>query len=264
VRIGLIGCGAIGGVIVEASRTEGFADVVVVFDIVKERAEETSGGAYVAETFDEFIGVDMDVVVEAASPEAVRVFAEKVLEKADFLIMSVGALSDRDLLTKIESVAEKYGKKVYLPSGAVSGLDALKSVSHLAEEVTLTTIKNPESLAGAPFFDVYGIKPEEIKKRKHLFTGNAREAVELFPQNVNVAAAVSLAGIGFDKTKVRIIADPELRTNIHEIKVKGSFGEILTVSNNLPFPKNPKTSYLAALSAVRTLKNIGDKIIVGT
>lgn len=263
-KIGLIGCGAIGSVIVEAVRTEKFAEVAVLYDRVVERAKKIAGSAAVASSFDEFIDVDVDVVVEAASQEAVEEYAESILERADLMIMSAGALAKNNLLDRIEKATEKNNNKVYLPSGAVSGLDALKSVSELADEVTLTTIKNPISLKGAPFFDIYGVKPEEIKDKTTLFTGTAREAVRLFPQNVNVAAAVSLAGIGFDRTLVKVVAEPGLNMNIHELRVKGDFGEFVAVTRNFPFPKNPKTSYIAALSAVRTLKRIGERIVVGT
>jgi len=264
VKVGIIGCGAIGSVIVRATREEGFAEVVALFDKNIEKARKLAEDAFVAESFEEFIGIEMDVVVEAASQQAVKLYAERVLEKADLMIMSVGALSDDELLKRVEMTAEKYGKKVYLPSGAVAGLDAIKSVSELAEDVVLTTRKNPISLKGAPFFEIKRINPDEISKETILFEGSARQAVKLFPQNVNVAAAVSLAGIGFDRTKVRIIADPKLKTNIHEIWARGAFGEIVATTNNVPSPQNPKTSYLAALSAVRTLKNIRQRIVVGT
>lgn len=263
-RIGLIGCGAIGKVIVDAVRREKFGTIVVLYDRIPERAERIAGNAEIAPSFEKFIDVDVDVVVEAASQEAVEEYAVSVLEKADLMVMSAGAFARCDLLERIEKVARKNRRRVYLPSGAVSGLDALKSVSEIANEVVLTTVKSPDALAGAPFFKIYGVKPEEIKDKTTLFTGTAREAVRLFPQNVNVAAAVSLAGIGFDRTLVKVVAEPGLNMNIHELRVKGDFGEFIAVTRNFPFPKNPKTSYIAALSAVRTLKRIGERIVVGT
>ena len=263
-RVGVIGCGAIGSVIVKAARLEGFAEIVALYDKHVEKAQKLAENAFVAKNFDEFIDIDMDVVVEAASQQAVEAYAEKILERADLMMMSVGALANDELLSRIERAAKKNNRRIYLPSGAVAGLDALKSVSSVADEVVLTTRKNPASLKGAPFFDIYGINPDEIKEETLLFEGSARQAVKLFPQNINVAAAVSLAGIGFDRTKVRIIADPKIKTNIHEVRVKGEFGEIVAITNNVPSQQNPKTSYLAALSAVRTLKNIGQRIVVGT
>jgi aspartate dehydrogenase len=264
VRIGVIGCGAIGSVIINAARQQGFAEVAALFDKCVDRAQKLAGKAFVARSFEEFIDIDMDVVVEAASQQAVEIYAEKILEKANLMLMSTGAFANDELLDRIENAAKLNNRKIYLPSGAVAGLDAIKSVSHLAKEVVLTTKKNPSSLASAPFFDVYSMNPNEIKEEKLLFEGSAREAIKLFPQNINVAAAVSLAGIGFDRTKVRIIADPKLKRNVHEVRVRGDFGEIVTVTKNVPSPQNPKTSYLAALSAVRTLKNIEQRIVIGT
>lgn len=97
-----------------------------------------------------------------------------------------------------------------------------------------------------------------------MYEGPAREAVRKFPANVNVAATLSLAGIGLDKTKVKIVADPEVKNNIHEISVQGDFGELKTRVENVPSPQNPKTSYLAALSAIATLKKITDGVEIGT
>jgi aspartate dehydrogenase len=263
-RIGLIGCGAIGSVIVDAVRREKFGTIAVLYDRISEKAKRIAGNAKVASSFEEFIDVDVDVVVEAASQEAVDEYAVSVLEKTDLMVMSAGAFARQNLIERIEEVARENKRRVYLPSGAVSGLDALKSVSGIADEVVLTTVKNPDALSNSPFFEIRRIKPEDIKDRTTLFTGTAREAVKLFPQNVNVAAAVSLAGIGFDRTLVKVVAEPGLNMNIHELRVKGDFGEFVAVTKNFPFPENPKTSYIAALSAVRTLKKIGERIVVGT
>ena len=128
-----------------------------------------------------------------------------------------------------------------------------------------TTTKNPKSLAGAPFFDLTKTKPETIRKRKLLYDGNALEAIKMFPTNVNVAVLLSLAGLGTRKTRVRVIADPNTNRNEHEIIARGGFGEILIVVRNVPSPHNPKTSYLAALSAIECLRRMcDDKIRIGT
>jgi len=97
-----------------------------------------------------------------------------------------------------------------------------------------------------------------------LFEGSASKAVKAFPANVNVAATVSLAGIGFERTKVRVVADPSLSRNVHELTVEGEFGTFFTRVENLPSPDNPKTSYLAALSAISTLKQILSSVQIGT
>ena len=147
---------------------------------------------------------------------------------------------------------------MYVPSGAIAGIDAIRSVKHLLDSVTLTTTKSPKALAGAPFFETSKIKLDSITKSTAIYEGTAAEAVRKFPANVNVAAVLSLAGIGADKTRVKIVADPQSTMNQHEIVAAGSFGEIIVRVNNVPSPGNPKTSFLAVLSAIECLRSICD------
>lgn len=179
--------------------------------------------------------------------------------------MSAGALLDESLLNNILEAAKNSDRKVYVPSGAIVGLDNVKSAAvGRIEEITLTTRKPPISFEGAPYVERSKIKLSSLKEPLILYEGTAREAVKLFPQNVNVAASLSLAGVGPDKTKVRIIVDPGIKHIVHEIHVRGDFGEIYTRTINKPFPNNPRTSYIAALSAIATLRKISGSIIVGT
>jgi len=181
------------------------------------------------------------------------------------MVMSTGALIEDEIFREILRIAEEQGRKVYVPSGAIVGLDNIKAAAVKSiEEVTLTTRKPPQSFEGAPLIREKQIDLFTLEKPLLLFEGPAREAVKLFPKNVNVSASLSLAGIGPDRTKVRIIADPQAENITHEIHVKGEFGEIMTRTINKPFPENPKTSYIAALSAIATLRKISGSIIVGT
>ena len=221
----------------------------------------------IAEYADELLEDEkIHLVIEAASQDAVRQYAIKALfEGKDLMVMSTGALLDDVLFREISKIAEKYGRKVYVPSGAIVGLDNIKAAAvRPIEEVTLITRKPPQSFEGAPLIKEKHINLSTLDKPLLLFEGPAREAVKLFPKNVNVSASLSLAGIGPDRTKVRIIADPHARNITHEIHVKGEFGEIITRTLNKPFPENPKTSYIAALSAIATLRKISGNIIVGT
>jgi aspartate dehydrogenase len=181
------------------------------------------------------------------------------------MILSVGALADEELRRRIEDLATDNSCKVYIPSGAIVGLDGLKSAS-IGEihSATITTRKPPRGLAGAPFVIRNNIDLDRINVPTVLFEGPASEAVKAFPANVNVAATLSVAGIGFKKTEVRVIADPTITRNIHEITVVGSFGEFTTKVENVPSPSNPKSSYLAQLSAIATLKKISSPFQVGT
>jgi aspartate dehydrogenase len=162
-------------------------------------------------------------------------------------------------------VAKRHGKRLYVPSGAIAGLDAIKgAMLGRVFKVTLTTRKSPRALEGAPYVVKKGIDLGALKEPTTIFSGSAEEAVPAFPANINVAAALSLAGIGADKTLVRIIADPACDKNIHEIEVEGDFGRLVTRMENVPSPHNPKTSYMAALSAIGLLQRITASLVVGT
>jgi aspartate dehydrogenase len=267
-RIGLIGCGTIGSSLAQAidSGKVPNASLVSLFDVltpnVKSLQAKLNRQATGYADFIEFLNSETDMVVEAASQEAVKHFAIQVLDhRKDLMIMSVVALADSDFHARLLDSARKKGCRIYIPSGAIAGIDAIRSVRELIESITLTTTKSPKALAGAPFFHTFGKKPEEITQKTEIFSGPASEAVKLFPANVNVAAVLSLAGIGPDRTQVRIVADPSANTNEHTIVAKGSFGEIKISVNNAQSPGNPKTSYLAVLSAVECLRSICDDFL---
>ena len=163
--------------------------------------------------------------------------------------MSVGALGDPFFLSELLDIASKNGSHIYVPTGAIAGIDAIRSVKHLLDSVVLTTTKNPIALAGAPFFNLTKINLYGITEKTVIYEGNAADAVKKFPANINVAAILSLAGIGIERTKVKIIADPYTDVNQHEITANGKFGEMTVIVRNKPSPNNPKTSFLAVLSA---------------
>lgn len=269
-RIGVVGCGTIGKGICKAI-DEGIvkAELVAVYD------RNACDAGKLKEQFSnfrpEFMEVTemvrhIDLLVECASQEAVRdVVPLALISKCDVMILSVGALADEELRHRIENLAADNNCKVYLPSGAIVGLDGLKSASiGNIDSVTITTRKPPRGLAGAPFVIRNNIDLGSITDVTVLFEGPAREAVKAFPANVNVAATLSVAGIGFEKTQVRVVADPSITRNIHEITVRGVFGEFTSRTENVPSPANPKSSYLAQLSAIATLKKISSPFQVGT
>lgn len=258
-RIGIIGCGTIGSQLasaVDAGQVRN-ATLVSLFDIVKDSAKNLGlrlqSAPQAFDGFEGFMAQNSDIVVEAASQDAARKFAKPVLDAGrDLLLMSVGALADRELLASLQTSKGR----IYVPSGAIAGIDAIRATRHLLEAVTLTTTKATKALAGAPFFQTSDIKLDTIKERTVIYEGPAADAVRKFPANVNVAAVLSLAGIGFDKTKVRIVADPAFTKNQHEIVATGSFGKFQFTVNNVPSPGNPKTSYLAVLSAIECLRSV--------
>jgi len=271
--VGLVGCGAIGTVLAHAidEGKAGDTRLVYVYDLVfsksEELSKELSHKPTVAKDFRELIECkEIDLIIEAASQDAVRQYALRTLKAGkDLMIMSVGALVDDKLTSEIRHFARNSKRKVYIPSGAIAGLDGLKAAAiNRIDEVVLKTRKPPEGLMGAPYVEGKKIDLNTIKKPTIMYEGPAKEACKLFPENVNVAAALSLAGIGPEKTRVQIVADPTIHENIHEIQVKGEFGRLTVRNENVISPLNPKTSALAVFSAITTLKKITENFQIGT
>jgi aspartate dehydrogenase len=249
--IGLLGCGNIGHII---AGYKGKWKIVALYDKVHERARELSlvSGGIPYENFEEFVRAPFDLVVEAASVKAVRMYSETILSHDKHLvIMSVGALSDPLFKKEIINVAREKKKKIHIPSGAITGLDNIK-VGQIApiSRLLLRTTKSPSSL---------GIPASE---RKMIFKGKANECIKEFPRNVNVSVALSLAS--GREVDVELYVDPAVDRNIHEIFIEGVFGDIYIRVNNLPSPDNPATSYLAALSILSLLNNLEDPLVIGT
>ncbi|HWQ67427.1 MAG TPA: aspartate dehydrogenase [Methanospirillum sp.] len=250
VRIGLIGCGNVGRII--ATHQDGFS-VGAVFDLLPDQAVSLAEltGAEPYSDFDRFLAADFDICVEAASILAVREYAIRSIEAGkDIVILSVGALSDSSFRNHLVSTARERGKKIHIPSGAIMGLDNLKigQISHI-DSIVLKTTKSPASLGMT------------VSERTLAFRGKANECVKQFPKNINVSVAIALAST--HEVDVELWADPDVDKNIHEIFVKGEFGDAYTRITNLPCPDNPATSYLAALSVLSLLKNIENPLVIG-
>lgn len=268
IKVGIIGCGAIGKFICESIvRDIPELDLIAIFDQVREKAIELSRSLpnkSIKILSAKKLIKKVDLVVECASQEAVKKYINEALFLGkDVLIMSVGALVDNggSLAT---TIAKEKGAKIYIPSGAIGGIDSLKSAAcKKINQVIINTTKNPKSLKGAQYILENNIELDNITEKTKIFEGTAKEAIVAFPQNINVSATLSLVGIGFENTKVVIFADPKVKRNIHEIFVEGDFGQITLKCENLPFPFNPKTSFLAALSAVATLKQIVNPLKIG-
>jgi len=267
--IGLLGCGTIGTEIARAiSDGRIDAQLVAVFDrnppkrdgiaaMVDTDVEQCSEGIDVAE--------NAELVVEAAGQEAVGMAPEILETGTDLLLMSVGALAD-DGLQEAVFDASSGTARLYVPSGAIAGLDAVKAANSTGEleSVELTTRKPPAGLEGAPYVVERDIDLGSVEGAETIFEGTARSAAQAFPSNINVAMALSLAGIGPDRTTVRIVADESLETNVHRITAEGGAGRIETQVSNVPSPRNPKTSYLASLSAIALLDELASAQSIGT
>ena len=282
IRVCVVGCGAIGSEIckaIDTDKVDGHAldlrmELKLLIDTHPERIEQLRNDLI---TKPELIKTDntgldeafedVDLVIECASQVAVREFLIPALKNGkDVMILSVGALlCDLGLFEEIERISKEKDCKVYIPSGAIAGLDGLKAGAIAGiRSVELTTRKPPQGFEGNAYVRERGIDLSSITEAQTLFSGSANEAVEHFPENINVAASLSIVGIGPEATQVKIVADPAAKKNKHEIEVKGEFGELFVRVKNVPSMSNPKTSYLAALSAIATLKRISYPIRVGT
>ncbi len=271
-KVGIIGCGSIGKILSEAiiSGKAGDSELQILFDVDMEKSEklvaELEKNPEITSSFDDFLDEDLDIVVEAASQEAVEKYAKDVLEsEKDMVVLSSGAFSDEELLEEVENTASEADQNLYIPSGAILGLDGIQAANVAGlDKAVIKTRKPPETLAKTKFAKDRELNLSKLEKPKQIFEGSANEAVDAFPGSVNVAASLSLAGVGMDKTKVEITADPSLDQNRHKIEVKGEAGELTTEAVNFPSPENPKTSYLAALSAIQMLRKLKEPIKVGT
>ncbi|MDD3985073.1 MAG: aspartate dehydrogenase [Methanobacterium sp.] len=253
-KVGILGCGAIANIITNFA-VEGKlgVDLKYFYDRDMERAENLASQVDGTVVLDIKNMLDkVDLVIEAASPQAVSETVPQILEHGvDVIIMSIGALMDPKLKTKLKTLASQHNTKIYAPSGAIVGLDGIKATSiGKIESATLITRKPPKSL---------GVSTD---KETILYEGKAGDAVLKFPMNINVAAALSLAcGREID---VKIIADPVVDRNMHEVHVVGDFGDITTITQNIRCTLNPKTSVMAAYSAIKLLNSLNETLKIGT
>ncbi|MBP9733832.1 MAG: DUF108 domain-containing protein [Candidatus Omnitrophica bacterium] len=267
IRVGIVGAGTIGAELARNCVTTFREEVrlvgVVDADQARERLIRKELG--LTRTFKlEQLVQQVDLLVEAASAASAYPIAKLALSHGkDVMIMSAGGLVNHELA--IWKLAEEHRSCVYLPSGAIAGLDGLKCASiGKIRRVSLTTRKNPISFRGAPCIIKKKIDLNTIREETLLFDGTAEKAIEGFPQNINVSATLSMAGIGSKRTRVKIYACPGLTHHVHEVVIEGDFGSIYTRTQNLPSKKNPKTSHLAILSAVATLRRIFANVKIGT
>jgi len=267
-KLGMLGCGTIGGTIADAIQQSELTGihVVAIASLPPRPIHADTLGAYWSSDPRELMREDIDVVFEAATQDTVREYAIDLIQSGKHLIlMSVGALVDTEFRTRLIRSAATHQREIVIPSGAIGGLDLLRAARQSGglSEVSLTTAKHPRGLVGAPYLERHQIDVMGLSSRQTVFEGTATEAVPAFPKNVNVAAAVSLAGLGFDQTHVKVIADPELTLTTHTLEAVGKFGKLYLQVQAVPHPHNPKTSYIACLAALATVANFKSPLKVG-
>lgn len=249
-KIGLIGQGAIARYVTDAL-SPGVHDVVAVLlrpERVRAPLEFGSVDALPA---------DIDVMIDCAGHTALAAYGPPLLARGtDVIAVSLGALADRATAQSLEDAAKAGQSKLHLASGAIGALDCLRAARiGTLDTVTYVGRKPPKGWIGSPAEDVLDLAGLTEGARTH-FEGSAREAALAYPKNANVAAAVALAGLGFDHTQVQLIADADVSHNIHEVSASGDFGSFQFQISGKALPDNPRSSALAAMSVVAKLEQL--------
>ena len=258
-KIGIIGCGAMGTFLAVkiARELKTSAQVKFLCDKHAQRALRLKSllGPEVKILPLAKLLRSSDIIIESASAEIAGVVAREALRLGKkILVMSVGGLLS---IKNLEKLRRSSKGALIIPSGAIAGMDALAGAREgRIQSAKLVTRKPPHTLYDAPYFKGRWFPALKGNTPRKIFSGNALQAIRAFPQNINVAAVLSLAGIGPRKTRVEIWTSKSTRKNTHEISVEGNFGKLTTVTENVPSPNNPKTSYLAMLSAFAALRKI--------
>ena len=263
--IGIVGCGSIGRALLRAGDSGRLGATIAGV------ASRTAGTALefldTLDTPPPYLAIDelverSSLLIETAGGHVVPSLAEAAFDAGkDLMVISIGALLEHP---EVIDRAREDGCRLYAPSGAIAGLDGIKSAcqGHV-DRVEMVSRKPLAALEGAPYLVENEIPIAGMEEAQEVFRGTAREACRGFPSNLNVSAAVSLAGIGPDRTTVRIVADPALSRNCHDITVEGEFGLLQVHIENIP-SENPKTGRLTAMSIIRSVRDVFDPVRIGT
>jgi aspartate dehydrogenase len=253
-RLGLIGYGAIGKHI-EGAGLEGI-DLVAV--LVKRPRNDNK----LTHEPDRFFAHSFDAVAECAGHDAVRAHGQRVLESgADFLVTSVGAFTDSGLFDRLLAAARANGRRLILPSAGIGALDILSSarVGGL-DSVTVTVRKDPSAWKGTVAETLVDL--DKLARPHTVFDGPVREGARLYPQNVNISAAAAIAGLGLDRTRVVIVADPGITTHIVELEATGAFGHFTFREDVAVSDENRKTGKLVAMAMVKSVRQLASTLVV--
>ena len=264
-KIGLAGLGAVGLDVarrIEAGIPGLVLAAIAVRDVEKARRNLPQAGTRIAVLAAHALAPSCDVVVECLPPAMFRTVASPVIERGRiFVPLSVGQLLEN---WELVARAKETGARILVPTGALIGLDAVRAAAEgTIHSVTMISRKPPNGLEGAPYLQAHGISLKNLTAPLKVFDGSARDGARGFPANVNVAAALSLAGIGPDQTRLEIWADPALDRNTHRIEVDADTSRFSMSIENLP-SDNPRTGRIVALSTVAALRGLVAELKVGT
>lgn len=257
-RLCFVGWGAIAQRVAEILTEKRLPGVEIAAVAVREAGRERAGlpaGTKLIFGPEDLVGLDIDTVIEAAGRPAVAVWGEAALRHADsFVVSSTSAFCDDELLARLMATARATGSRIVVPSGALGDLGALAAASVLPlDEVVHTIIKPPRAWQGTKAAEVVDL--DTLSEPLEFFAGTAREAADRFPQNANVAVISALSGIGLDRTRIVLVADPGVSRNCHRVQASGAFGRLDLLLENEALKTNPKSSEMTALSLVRLVEN---------
>lgn len=251
-KIGIIGEGAIGRYVANILGERGLGPSIILTRSGRQHNPSQESIPYVSSVQD--LPENISLMVDCAGHAALAEHGPAILERGTSLItVSIGALADQKLADDLDRAARQGGAQLHLASGAIGALDSLQAakVGGLSD-VTYVGRKPPAGWKGSAAEDTLDL--DTLKDATIHFEGSAREASQTYPKNANVAAAVALAGAGFDDTNVRLIADPNISANIHEVHATGTFGTFSFRIEGQALPDNPRSSALAAMSAVAAIE----------
>ncbi|RJF92231.1 aspartate dehydrogenase [Noviherbaspirillum saxi] len=259
-HVSMIGCGAIGVGVMELLKSdpEVSFDLVIVpeagLDAARPVVSSLAPQARVAARLDDD-GVRPDLLIECAGHRAIEEHILPALARGiPCMVVSVGALSEPGLAERLEAAARQGKTQVQLLSGAIGAIDALSAAKIGGlDSVIYTGRKPPQAWKDTPAEALFAL--DSLETATVIFEGTARQAARLYPKNANVAATLSLAGLGMDHTQVRLLADPGVTENVHHVEAKGAFGGFELTMRGKPLAANPKTSALTVFSVVRALGN---------
>jgi aspartate dehydrogenase len=262
-RLGLIGHGAIAQHVIAALESGALPDVEIPAVLVRQARQTAAGKRVITNDPAAFLAHRFDAVLECAGHQAVREHGERVLEAgADLIVTSVGAFTDETLLARMRDAAEKAQRRLVLPSAGIGALDILSAVATGGlDEVTVTVRKDPLSWQGTIAAQSHDLA--RLAGAVVLYDGPVREGARLYPQNVNIAAAAALAGIGLDRTRLIIVADPAIATHQVEIAASGAFGSFRFAEDVVPSAENPKTGRLVAMALIKTVRQLRATLVIG-
>jgi aspartate dehydrogenase len=261
-NIGIIGFGAIGKTLFQAIADGSAGALECPAVLVRRPRDGADTPAQLSHDRAEFLRHRFDAVVECAGHSAVIELGENILRRADLLVTSVGALTDDTLRERLLSVARDNGHQLILPSAGIGALDTLTAAAVGGlDRVSISVRKNVEAWYGTPAEQQVAL--DRLTGATTVYQGPVREGARLYPANVNISAAVALAGIGFDRTELRIVADPTIDTHIIEVEASGAFGRLHFMEDVSVEPDNPKTGRIVALALIKTLRQMASELVIG-